>query len=333
MNKTNRRRVFAGDVGGTKTRLAIFDVEGVALTVVAEKRYSSQNHASLRKIISQFLSEFPEPVEVACFGVAGPVRNNTSDATNLPWHISATEIAERFGFRQVTLLNDLEANAWGIAALSAEDFFVLNEGIVDPLGNAAVIAAGTGLGEAGMCFDGDGWRPFATEGGHTDFSPGSEQEIDLLRFLKNQYRHVSWERVLAGQGLVHVHDFLRHYHQCEVPHWLLEQMQQGDPAAAISHAAQQRKDDICEEALELFVHLYGAEAGNLALKIMATGGVYIGGGIAPKILDWLKTGAFMDAFLSKGRMRPLLEKMPVKVILNDKTALYGPALFAAKNSA
>lgn len=330
MNSVTNQRVFAGDVGGTKTRLAIFDVAGVQLTAVAEKSYPSQSHASLRKIISQFLAEFPEPVEVACFGVAGPVRNNTSNATNLPWHISATEIAERFDFKRVALLNDLEANAWGIASLSAEDFHVLNEGIADPQGNAAIIAAGTGLGEAGMCFDGQGWRPFATEGGHTSFSPSSEQEIDLLMFLKNQYQHVSWERVLAGPGLVRVYEFLRNYHQCDVPLWLLEQMQQGDPAAAISLAAQQRKDDICEEALELFVHLYGAEAGNLALKIMATAGLYIGGGIAPKILDWLKTGAFMDAFLSKGRMRPLLEKMPVKVILNDKTALYGPALFAAK---
>jgi len=192
-----------------------------------------------------------------------------------------------------------------------------------------VIAAGTGLGEAGMYFNGEHLRPFATEGGHTDFSPSSEQEIELLRFLKTKYQHVSWGRVIAGPGLVNIHDFLRYQRQVEVPSWLAEQMLNSDPAAAISIAAQAQQDDVCEEALEWFVRLYGAEAGNLVLKYMATGGLYIGGGIAPKILDWLKRDDFIQAFLAKGRMRPLLEKVPVRVILNDRTALFGPAVYAA----
>ncbi len=329
MQENRPVRVLAGDIGGTKTRLAIIDVDGVELDIRVEETFPSQEHASLRAIIQQFIRAHPEPVGAACFGVAGPVRNNVAKATNLPWHIDAAELAERFGIARVSLLNDLEANAWGIQALGDEDIFELHPGAEDASGNAAIIAAGTGLGEAGMYFDGKVLRPFATEGGHTDFSPNSDQEIELLRYLKQQYAHVSWERVLAGPGLVHIHDFLRYAKQSDTPAWLAEAMRAGDPAAAISRAAQARRDDICEESLELFVHLYGVEAGNLALKHMASGGVYIGGGIAPKILDWLKGEEFISAFRGKGRMRPLLERIPVRVILNDRTALYGPAVYAA----
>ena len=323
-------RVLAGDIGGTKTRLAVFEVDGTALETIAEQTYRSQEHASLRKIIQDFLDQHDFTVEAACFGIAGPVRHNEVDTTNLPWHISATEIAERFDIARVFLLNDLEANGWGIRALSEDDFFTLQTATGDPEGNRAIIAAGTGLGEAGLFHDGIDLQPFATEGGHTDFSPNSDQEIELLRFLKQRHRHVSWERLLSGPGLVHIHEFLRHYHKRDVPDWLAEDMRTGDPAAAISMAAQAQRDDISEEALDLFVHLYGVEAGNLALKTLASGGLYIGGGIAPKILSVMKGGAFIKAFLAKGRMQPLLEKIPVQVILNDRTALYGPAVYAAK---
>ncbi len=329
MNESTPTRVLAGDIGGTKTRLAIFDVRGNQLEARAEETYPSQEHASLRAIIAAFLKQHDEPLEAACFGIAGPVQKNTVKTTNLPWHINAAELSERFSIKPVSLLNDLEANAWGIRALQADDFFELHPGAEDADGNAAVIAAGTGLGEAGMYFDGASFRPFSTEGGHVDFSPADDQQIELLRFLGEKYRHVSWERVLAGPGLVNIHDFLRHQHGVDVPAWLADEMRNGDPAAAISRAAQSNKDEICEEALKLFVRLYGAEAGNLALKHMATGGLYIGGGIAPKILDWLKRDDFLQAFFAKGRMRPLLEKMPVRVILNERTALYGPAVYAA----
>jgi glucokinase len=321
-------QVLSGDIGGTKTRMAIFDVAGTKLRSVIERNYPSGDYASLNDIIEDFLNAGDTRPDAACFGIAGPVRDNTVDVTNLPWQISASEIATRFGLSRVALLNDLEANAWGLRALDNKDFRILNAGVDHPAGNAAIIAAGTGLGEAGLYRDGDRWRPFATEGGHTDFSPGSELEIELLRFLMTRYGHVSWERLVSGPGLVNIHDFLVHYRKQPVADWLRDDMHSNDPAAAISRAGQSGHDAICVEALELFVHLYGVEAGNLALKMMASGGVYLGGGIAPKILEQLENGAFMAAFRAKGRMRDLLEHMPVRVILNDRTALYGPAVFA-----
>jgi glucokinase len=324
----NTIQVLSGDIGGTKTRLAIFDVAGAKLHSEVERTYPSGDFATLDDIIADFLGAGDSDPDAACFGIAGPVRNNEVDVTNLPWRISAAEIAARFRFGRVDLLNDLEANAWGLRALQEKDFRILNAGVENPLGNAAIIAAGTGLGEAGLYRDGEGWHPFATEGGHSDFSPGSELEIELLRYLMTRYGHVSWERLVSGPGLVNIHEFLVHTRKHTVAGWLRDDMQAHDPAAAISRAAQSGRDALCVEALDLFVRLYGVEAGNLALKIMARGGVYLGGGIAPKILAQLESGAFMAAFRAKGRMQGLLEHMPVRVILNDRTALYGPAVFA-----
>ena len=321
-------RVLAGDIGGTKTRLAIFEVAGTQLETLAEQSFPSQDYAALEDVIDAFMNTHPLRPEAACFGVAGPVREAESRITNLPWRISAAAIASRFRLR-AGLLNDLEATAWGIQALGEQDFHTLNPGNAHATGNAAVIAAGTGLGEAGLCHSGDRLVPFGTEGGHTDFSPGNELEIELLRYLKTRHTHVSWERVVSGPGLVTLHEFLCLHHATPAPDWLLAEMQGGDPAAVISRVARSGRDARCEAALELFVHLYGVEAGNLALKIMATGGFYIGGGIAPKMLRPLADGGFMDAFCAKGRMRPLLQQMPVRVILNDRTALFGPALVAA----
>jgi len=328
-------RVLAGDIGGTNTRLGFFNVIGNQVEIVHSETYQSQKYASLSAILQLFLDKYKIQTVAACFGIAGPVYNNTVQTTNLPWNIDAEELSKHFSIASVSLINDLEANAWGIQALQADDFLELYAGDMNNTrkhsssGNAAVIAAGTGLGEAGMYFDGTHYRPYATEGGHTDFSPNNELEIELLRYLKKQYQHVSWERILAGSGLVNIHNFLREKQQIATPDWLYEAMQKGDPAAEISKAAQLNKDDICRQALKLFVQLYGSEAGNLALKHMATGGIYLGGGIAPKILDWLKHKDFINAFLDKGRMRTLLEKIPVRVILNDQTALYGPAVYAA----
>ena len=325
---TAKVQVLSGDIGGTKTRLAVFTVDGLTLEALAEEEYPSQQYASLSTIIETFLKQHDVVIDVAGFGIAGPVRNNSVDATNLPWHISANSIAERFNIKQVALINDLEANAWGIRSLQDNDFYQLNTGNPVRSGNAAIIAAGTGLGEAGLYFDGEDYCPFATEGGHTDFSPSSELEVKLLGFLLERYKHASWERVLSGPGLVTLHEFLCNYRKKEIPADLQDAMRSADAAAAISQAALKGHDEISLEALELFVHLYGVEAGNLALKIMATGGLYIGGGIAPKILDVLKDGTFMTAFSAKGRMQSLLENMPVRVILNDRTALYGSAVYA-----
>ncbi len=320
--------VLSGDIGGTKTRLAVYAVSGTLLQTLAEAEYPSQQYASLNTIIDDFLSTHDFLLDVAGFGIAGPVRNNAVDATNLPWFVSATNIAEQFKLRQVVLINDLEANAWGIRSLQEHDFYSLNEGVPDKTGNSAIIAAGTGLGEAGMYYDGEDYHPFASEGGHASFSPSSELEVALLHFLLERYQHASWERVLSGPGLVTLHQFLSQYRHQNISMELQDAMRAGDPAAAISQAAFTGQDEISREALELFVHLYGVEAGNLALKTMATAGLYIGGGIAPKILGALKGGAFMTAFCAKGRMQSLLENIPVKVILNDRTALYGSAVCA-----
>lgn len=320
---------IAGDIGGTKTRLAVIEVSGTRVRVVHEVAYPSRSYASFEALLGDFISGI-EITNHAAFGIAGPVQGRVAQTTNLPWRIDADALQRQFGFAYCTLLNDLEATAYGLPALGANDLLVLQAGAPDACGNAAVIAAGTGLGEAGLYWDGQQHQPFATEGGHASFSPGDELEIAFLRHLKQQHRHVSWERVVSGMGLVSLHEFLRLHRHAATPQWLADEMQSGDAAASISAAALSGRDEICAETLARFACLYGAEAGNFALKVMSRGGLYLGGGIAPKILPLLQGGAFLEAFLNKGRMRPLLEAMPVKVILNDRAALFGPALRAAR---
>jgi glucokinase len=320
-------RVLAGDIGGTKTRLAVFDVQGTHLETVTECSYSSSSYSGLEDIVRDFLGGDSSGCRQACFGIAGPVLRGRAQATNLPWIVEENAMATFFGFERVVLINDLEANAWGIDALREDDFCPLNAGSPYSEGNACIISAGTGLGEAGLYWDGQRHWPFACEGGHANFSPSSDLEIALLKYLRERFGRVSWERVVSGMGLVNVHDFLRTHRGVPAPSWLREEISAGDPAAAISKAAMDDRDPLCAEALDLSVYLYGVEAGNLALNIMATGGVYLGGGIGPKNLERLKSPLFMQGFLDKGRMRPLLEAIPVKVILNDRTALYGPALY------
>ena len=319
--------VLCGDIGGTKTRLAIANVEGANVGIAREAEFKSAAYDAFETLLAEFLQGSHAPVHAA-FGVAGPVQGRVAKITNLPWVIDADSLAARFGFDLCTLLNDLEATAYGLPALAEGDLLTLQAGAIDAAGNKAVIAAGTGLGEAGLYWDGNAHRPYATEGGHASFSPADELEFALLRHLQRSFAHVSWERVVSGMGIVNLHGFLREYRNAPAPDWLQQQMQQGDAAAAISIAAQTGRDELCVETMARFVRLYGAEAGNLALKTMCSGGLYVGGGIAPKILPQLKSGAFIEAFLSKGRMRQLLEAMQVKVILNDKAALYGPALCA-----
>ncbi|MFQ5643979.1 MAG: glucokinase [Thiogranum sp.] len=322
-------RVLAGDVGGTKTSLAIIEVAGTQLEVLAQEHYPSAAYASLDDVIREFTAAQNRTCDCAGFGIAGPVRDGRCDTTNLPWRVDARLLAKALGLRHAWLLNDLEANARGISALQPDDLHTLSAGAPDACGNASIIAAGTGLGQAGLFWDGTRHRPFASEGGHSDFAPGSELEISLLHYLQQRYDHVSWERVISGRGLVDLHAFLAEHRRLETPAWLSEEMRNGDSAAAISRAAQAGRCPVCSEALDLFVRLYGVEAGNHALKIMATGGVYIGGGIAPRILDRLKGENFLRGFRSKGRMEALLRSMPVRVILNEHTALYGAALYAA----
>jgi len=321
-------KVLAGDVGGTKTSLAVFEVDGTALEVLALEKYPSQQFGSLDEIVRQFVEAQGQRYDWGSFGISGPVRNGRAETTNLPWLVDAKRLSDEIGFRKVWLMNDLEANAWGISALEEKDFCVLSEGNPDSGGNASIISAGTGLGQAGLFWNGKQHRPFASEGGHSDFAPNSDLEIALLQYLKRTRHHISWERVVSGMGLVNIYKFLHDYRNAETPAWLAEEMKAGDQAAAISKAAHDNRCPVCAETLELFVHLYGVEAGNHALKIMSTAGVYLGGGIAPKNLDLFRQGTFLRSFWSKGRMEPLMRDMPVKVILNDRTALYGPAVFA-----
>jgi len=318
---------IAGDIGGTKTRLAIAEVIGNRVRIEREANYKSRDFPTFEALLTDFLIGVEVPAHAA-FGIAGPVLDGAVRATNLPWYIDAEVLRRLFGFRACTLLNDLESTAYGLPALGVEDLLTLQQGEANARGNSAIIAAGTGLGEAGMYWDGERHHPYATEGGHASFSPQTELEIALLRHLQSRYTPVSWERVVSGMGLVDLHEFLRAYRKSVSPQWLIDKMRDGDAAAVISHAALSGSDDICIEALDLFVQMYGAEAGNLALKTMSRGGMYVGGGIAPKILPLFQRDIFMRAFLNKGRMRPLLEAMPVRVILNDRTALYGAALCA-----
>jgi glucokinase len=324
--------ILTGDIGGTHSRLAFFARQGERLRPVVEETFASRDAANLESLVNRFVSSQNLPVDVACLGVAGPVRNGRSEAPNLPWVIDARQLAQQLRLETVLLLNDLEAYAHGLDLLPPEDLVVLNQGAPDASGNAAVIAAGTGLGEAGLYWDGQDHHPFACEGGHTSFAPADPLQLELLGYLMREFPHVSWERVVSGPGLLHIYRFLRETGRGEEPAWLAHDMQQHDPSAVISEAALAGTSALCEQALDLFVSLYGAEAGNVALKIMATGGVYVGGGIAPKIITKLAEPLFMEAFVAKGRLQPLLQDIPVRVVMNDKTALLGAAHVGARQA-
>ena len=320
--------ILAGDIGGTKTNLALFDDD--AREPMQLETFASREHTGLEPMLEAFLAKHPAEIEAAGFGVAGPVRDGRHvDTTNLAWPVDGLSLARLLGLETVGLLNDLEANAWGIAALEPEDFAVLNDGDPQARGNAAVISAGTGLGEAVLYWDGERHHPSATEGGHVDFAPRTELEVELWRFLAAELDHVSYERVCSGMGIVNIERFLRVRTALPRPGWLEAEMVERDAAAAISRVALEERDEVCSQTLDLFVSIYGAAAGNLALKMMAVDGIYLGGGIAPKILPRLTDGRFMEAFADKGRFRELLERVPVRVILNDRTALLGAARAAA----
>jgi glucokinase len=324
--------ILAGDIGGTHTRLAFFDVADARLTLFSATVFPSHQYAGLDQIVAEFIERSNVRPDRACFGVAGPVRNGRVETSNLPWIVESERLANELDITKVFLINDLEAHAWGIADLDLKDAITLNQGKDIP-GNQAVIAAGTGLGEAGMYWDGTRHQVFASEGGHTDFAPRNELEIELFRHLSDKFGRVSYERILSGPGLVNVFNFLRDTGRGAPPQWLSEQMQSSDPAAAISQAAMNGSCPLCEQAIDIFASVYAAEAGNLALKIMATGGVFLGGGIAPKIVSKLSQPSFMRAFVTKGRMQPLLESIPFKVITNDKVPLFGAARCALVKSA
>jgi glucokinase len=319
--------ILAGDIGGTKTNLALFDEDGDAVFVPrAQASYPSAKYESLESILKAFVDECrPGKITSACFGIAGPVVGDQVKAANLAWTVERATLAAALDVEHVFLINDLEATAYGIEALTGDQVFTLNEGSGVRAGHRALIAAGTGLGTAGIFWDGARFRPMPSEGGHTDFAPRDEIETALLHYLRRKLcGHVSIERVLSGPGLINVYQFLRDERHVEEPAWLAREIEAANDAAArISAAALAQKSELAIRALDLFVEIYGATAGNLALLLEPVGGLYVGGGIAPKILDKLKEGTFMRAYADKGRMSSLVSTFPVRVILDDKTALYG----------
>lgn len=320
---------LAGDIGGTNTRVAFFEGDPNHLTPAVIEIFPSRQHKGPEEIARKFLAKNKHSIESACFGIAGPVRDGRAETPNLPWTVESTHIAAELGIPKVHLINDLEANAHGIAVLQPTDFITLNEQTGSPTGNRGLISAGTGLGEAGLLNDGGEYRPFPSEGGHVDFAPRNELEIELLKHLHQRFDHVSYERVLSGPGLFNIYQFLRDTGRYEEPAWLAEQIAAGDGSAAVSRSGLEGTSEICSQALDMFCSIYGAEAGNLALKIVATGGMFVGGGIAPRIIKKLAGPAFMRAFVSKGRVSALLQSIPVRVITNDKTALLGAGRYAA----
>jgi len=321
--------ILAGDIGGTNARLAYFQPQNGRFQLVSERVFPSRDHRGLGEIVTRFLDESGTRPEAACFGIAGPVRNGRVETSNLPWVIEQSVLANQIHLAATLLINDLEASAWGIGALGIEDLVTLNPGAGSVAGNQAVVAPGTGLGEAGLFWDGSRHHVFACEGGHTDFAPRGELQIELLRFLVAKFGHVSYERILSGPGLVNVYEFLRASGCGKDSAELSAAMKAGDPAAAISQAALSGEDSLAGKALDLWIAVYGAETSNLGLKIMSTGGLFLAGGISPKILPKLKGSLFMEAFLEKGRMRALVEAMPVHVVTNEKAGLLGAARCAA----
>ena len=324
--------ILAGDVGGTKVHLALYDFIDGDLKHTRDHQFPAKEYSGLEEIVKEFIVN--EKVTSACFGVPGPVRDGRLRLTNLPWTLDSRELAKDLHIDYVFLINDLQANGYGIPELTAEQVYTLSEGDTSQIGNRALISAGTGLGEALLVWDGRDYVPYPSEGGHTDFAPRNEDEIDLLRFLMQKYNgRISHERVVSGMGLTNCYEFLREVRGLEEPAWLAERMAAEDPNAVITELALKAKSEICEKALDMFVSAYGAEAGNLALKVLSVGGLYVGGGIAPRIIEKMKDGTFMKAFTDKGRLSQLLVHMPVRVILESRTALIGAAAYAEARAA
>ena len=321
--------ILAGDIGGTNTRLGLFDQEDGRLRGIASRTYPSREHDSLDVIVGKFIAEHGSPVTSASFAIAGPVSEGRVATTNLAWLVDSGRLASRLGLEAVQLINDLEAIGHGLAELGPEDIATISSGAEGAQGNRAIIAAGTGLGEAGCFWDGRTHHPFACEGGHADFAPRDELEVELLRYLRTRFERVSYERIVSGAGLFELYTFLHQTARGEEDPALTETIYQQAHPAPIVRAALDGRSERCVMALDRFISIYGAEAGNLGLKLMARGGIYIGGGIAPRIIERLRQSAFLSALTAKGRMKPLLEGMPVRVILNDKVGLLGAARCAA----
>ena len=333
--------ILAGDVGGTKVHLALYHFASGRLVKAREHKFPAHEYAVLDDVVKAFLAQASaagkkEEIVAACFGCPGPVRDGRLKLTNLPWTLDARELKASLGIEHIFLINDLEANGYGIPELAAEQICTLQEGDAGAVGNRGLVSAGTGLGEALLIWDAKTRRhtPVPSEGGHCDFAARDEREIALLQYLRRTLQgRVSFERVVSGIGIKNVYAFLRDDQKMEEPQWLRERMAAEDPNAVIGQCGEDGSSAICYETLQVFSAAFGAEAGNMGLKVLAAGGMYLGGGIAPKILKTMRGGAFMQAFLDKGRLSPLLSSMPVRVILDETCALLGAAAYAEARAA
>jgi glucokinase len=327
--------ILAGDVGGTKVHLALYNFEHGQLVHVRDERFPAHDFGGLQEIVQRFLSESASPeIDAACFGVPGPVRGGRLRLTNLPWVLDARELSAGLNITHLFLINDLEANGYGIPELTPEQILTLNPGDPAAVGNRGLVSAGTGLGEGVLVWNGKSHVPMASEGGHSDFAARNPLEVELLMWLMRKLNgRVSYERVISGPGLTNIYTFLRDEKKMEEAAWIKDRMQHEDPNAVIGDAGEAGKSELCSKALEMFAAAYGAEAGNMVLTVLATGGMYLGGGIAPKILKTMKSGVFMQAFADKGRLSELLIHTPVHVILESRAALMGAAAYAEARAA
>jgi glucokinase len=323
--------ILAGDVGGTKVHLALYNFTNGRLEAVRDQKFPAHEFANLDDVVRKFLAPGTAASDIvaACFGVPGPVRDGRLKLTNLPWVLDVRDLSQALSIPHIFLINDLEANGYGIPELAPDKIFTLHPGGPDSVGHRGLISAGTGLGEARLIWDGTVHRPIPSEGGHCDFAPRTDREIALLQYLRQTLKgRVSWERVVSGIGITNVYAFLRDIEKLDEPEWLRARLASEDPNAVIGQCAEDGSSSICFETMKTFSAAFGAEAGNIALQVLAMGGIYLGGGIAPKILKTLQNGAFMQAFLDKGRLSPLLAAIPVRVILDDTCALLGAAAYA-----
>ena len=324
--------VLAGDIGGTKTLLQLSEHER-GVQAVFEKRYVSADYAEFDHMLQAFMDESAahgSAPDAACFGVAGPVNERIARTTNLPWTLDADKLEDSFNIPRVRLINDFQSVGYGIEALHEDDVVTLQQGNEVPHGTRVIIGAGTGLGHALLVWQNDHYEVVASEAGHSSFAPTDDQQVELMQYLRKRYGHASWERAVSGRGLVNIFEFMLDNGEKESDA-LNTARQTEDTAAAISRFALSGEDELAVKTLDLFVRLYGAQAGNLALTGMATGGVYVAGGVAPRIIDKLKDGAFMSAFIDKEeRMQDLLKAMPVRVVVNAHVGLLGSAVAAAR---
>ncbi|HVJ07109.1 MAG TPA: glucokinase [Acidisarcina sp.] len=329
--------ILAGDVGGTKVHLALYDFDEGRLEHVRDEKYQAREYSGLEDIVRKFLAKGTnsgEEITAACFGVPGPVRDGRLKLTNLPWTLDSRTLAQNLKIEQLFLINDLEANGYGVPELSPEQIYVLSEGDTSQVGNRGLISAGTGLGQAILVWNGKVHVPMPSEGGHCDFAARDDEEIELFRYLRARYKgRVSFERVVSGMGITNIYEFLRDAKGMQEPTWLRDRMKVEDPNAVIGELGVAGSNELCSRALDMFVSAYGAEAGNLALKALSVGGVYLGGGVAPRILPKMESGLFMKAFLDKGRLSGLLKQMPVRIILESRAALMGAAAYAEARAA